>query len=506
MKPSRGFLLAVATLGLGLVLWDTHQVVVDDQAHYITSGINLVGGHGFTNPDGEPETWFPPLYPLLIGLVTVATGDGLVAAKLLSLVFSAVWVVAVYRAGRSIAGDAAGLAGAVILIALPVRALFSVLSMSQALFSALLWSAAALHVADLEDRRPTTAPLVALLLGLASLTRPEGLLPAALFIADRAARTWAASPGRALRHAGLMAAVMAVVLLPYSVFLYRATGTLAVTGKSSINLAVGRAHAAGEPLYRIDPGTLDVVMNTLPGGFSEITRYARNLREEVRIVAGHLDYLWLCWAGLGAWLLLERRRGGAVALIWAGAPLAVMPAYVMASPFVVPYLPVFTVAAGAGIVHVSRAALGVLPYPTSRMAAGLVVVVTLLWTAAGMGQDLRSYHDPGREAVAERQAGEWLRQSAAPGEAVAAVGGTVAYHSKLLSRRLTGDDLTLVTAYMRAQDIRYLAVSGRDAGALHASVRALLDEPSATGLSLLHTSTDPSGWVCRILALDPAGR
>lgn len=502
----RELLLAAATIGLGILLWNTHKVAVDDQAHYITSGINLVSGQGFTNPAGEPETWFPPLFPLLIGLTHLVVGDGLLAAKLLSLCASVVWVLAVHRLGRRIAGDAAGLAAAAILVALPVRAMFSVLSMSQALFGALLWSAVAAYVADLKDERRRTAPLVGLLLGLAALTRPEGLLVAALVVADRAARSWPDVPRRAWRRAATMAAVAAIVVLPYSVYLYRTTGVLAVTGKSAINLAVGRAHTAGVPLYRVDPESLAVEMIVRPGGLREVVRYARNLREEVRLLAGQLDYVWLWWAGLGAWLLMLRRGNGAATVVWAVAPLVVMPAYVMAGPFVVPYLPAFALAAGAGIVHAWQVAVRRAPGGPSPLAAGVIVVASLAWAAAGAAQDLRSFLDPGREAVAEKLAGEWLSERARPEDAVAAIGGTVAYHSGLLARRLTSDPLPLVAAYLRAQNIKYLALSDRDASSLHPSVLGLLRQPDAPDLRLLHTTADPVGSVCRVFAVSREAR
>jgi 4-amino-4-deoxy-L-arabinose transferase-like glycosyltransferase len=298
MRFRHEIILAAATLGIGGLLWGSHQVVAADHATYITSGINLFAGKGFTSPGGWPETWFPPVYPLLIGVLNILTGDGMLAAKLVSLAASVVWVLAFYRVGRSIGGETVGLVAAVILLVQPDRALFSVLSMSQAVFSALLWSAVALYIADPGDARPTTAPLTGVLLGLAALTRPEGLLAAGVIVMDRAVRLWPTSPRRAVTRAGILAAAFAIVLLPYIVYLYRTTGKLTMTGKTEINLAVGRSLSSGEPLYRIDPSTLDLVMNRGQGGARDLVRYARNLREEVRLIAGQLDHVWLFWASL----------------------------------------------------------------------------------------------------------------------------------------------------------------------------------------------------------------
>jgi len=501
----REIALAGGTIGIGVFLWNSHQVVVTDHAHYITSGINLLNGKGFTNHVGAPETWFPPVYPLLIAVAHLFVGDGMQAAKLVSLAASVAWIVAVHRVGCAVGGPAVGAVTALMLLLQPDRALFSVLSMSQATFSALLWSAVAVYVADLEDRKRATAPTVSALLALAALTRPEGLLPAGLFVVDRAVRLWPSSPRRAVHRAALMAGVVALILLPYSVYLYRTTGKVALTGKSDINFAVGRAEATGEPLYRINPETLELDLNHGKGGVRDLVRYARNLRAEVRLLAGQLDHVWVFWAGLGVWLLLLARSPSAVVVGWAGAPLAVMPLYLMAPPFVVPYLAVFMLPAAVGAVRVARACMGREWPATPRLAGAVLVCATAVWALAGSVQDLQSFRDPGREAVAERMAGEWLARSPSVEGPVIAVGATVAYYSGRIHRYMTRDDLSLVRAHMRARRIPYLAVSDRDGDHLHASVRALLSRGEADGLRLLHTAVDPAGAVCRVFTLDSAG-
>lgn len=503
MWPRRELLLALAALAIGALLWSRHQVVVMDQAHYIGSGISLVRGTGFVNPSGEPETWFPPLYPLLIGLVHLLIPDGVAAAKLVSVVASAVGAIAVYRLGRSLDGAATGLVAALVAMVQPDCALFGAQPISQALFSALLWSAMAVYAADIGDRRTSTAPASGALLGLAALTRPEAALPAALLTLDRAARLWRVSPKRAVLRAGLIAGVFALVLLPYVAYLFRATGQLSLTGKSEINLAIGRASASGEPLYRIDQATMTLTLNTGRGGWRDVVRYARNLRVETRELSWLHDVVWLIWVGIGLWVLIERRAGEALILLWAAAPLAVIPVYAVVLAYLIPYFPAFTIAAAVGAVHAWRACSTTSWSAAPRIAAAVVLGATVLWATVGTIQDLPAYRIPVGAHRAEREAGEWLAAATKGTGAIMANGGTVAYYSGLTRVNMPGDELPSIVAFMRARHVGFLAVSDYDRVPRHPSVEALRSNPRADGLQLVHTAADQEGKRCLVFALAP---
>lgn len=498
--------LAVATLAVGIGLWGSHQVVVADQAHYITSGTNLVRGLGFTNPAGQPEIWFPPLYPLAIGLVALATGDAFVAAKLVSLLASVVWVIAVYRTGRALGHERAALIAAGLLVLQPERASFSVLSMSQGLFSALMWSAIAVHVSDADDRRRATAPVTGILFGLASLTRPEALLPALLVAADRGLELWRRSTRRAAARTAVMLGCMALIVAPYSLYLFRTTGSFSPTGKSEVNLAIGRSVDSGEPAYRIDPSTNDVVTNPGRGGWRDLVRYSRFLQREVGMLGVMLDVAGAIWLGLGCWLLIRARSGRCRVLLWAAAPLAVIPFYVPVPAYLAPFLPALVLAAAVGIAHVWNEAASPDTPPGVRRVAAAVLIATIGWTAASDAHTLVHYYTPGREPVAERLCGEWLARTASPADRVTAVGGTIAYYAGVRWQYLTGDPLPQVVAYMRAQGIRYLGVGTRDRPVLHPTVAGLLDGAPASGVRLVHATAAPDGAACRVFVLDESGR
>ena len=60
-----------------------------DAIAYITGGVNLFTTGSFTNPGGEPELWFPPLYPILIGAASLGGRvDPATVAHLISASFA----------------------------------------------------------------------------------------------------------------------------------------------------------------------------------------------------------------------------------------------------------------------------------------------------------------------------------------------------------------------------------------------------------------------------------
>jgi len=66
----------LAAAGAGLVLVSTAKYgagISPDSAVYLDVARNLVSGKGFVSHTGEPLVWWPPLYPMLLALIGLAT-------------------------------------------------------------------------------------------------------------------------------------------------------------------------------------------------------------------------------------------------------------------------------------------------------------------------------------------------------------------------------------------------------------------------------------------------
>lgn len=74
--------------------WDSHM--------YLAAGKNLVTGQGFTRPSGKAELWFPPFYPLLIGIFYKMIGRLELAGHLVSVSAFLISIVLFFRLAKLI--------------------------------------------------------------------------------------------------------------------------------------------------------------------------------------------------------------------------------------------------------------------------------------------------------------------------------------------------------------------------------------------------------------------
>jgi len=140
----------------------------------------MATGHGFSAPfrmDTGPTAWMTPVYPMLIAAVFRVFGTYTYAAFLaaagLNVLFSTAACVPIYFAGKRIAGQSTGAAGAWLwavfpnAILLPVEAIWDA-SLAALLGATLLWA-----TLELDRSRRTTAWIgYGLLWGLALMTTP----------------------------------------------------------------------------------------------------------------------------------------------------------------------------------------------------------------------------------------------------------------------------------------------------------------------------------------------
>ncbi len=182
-----------------------------DTPDYDEIARNLLSGAGFVSQEnwfGHPvRSWRAPGYPLLLAAVYGVAGPGHLAVKLVQAVLGAVTVLFVYLLARRMRPAAAPLAGLAAALYPPLVAGANEV-MSECLFTTLLVAALWAVVESRHRRSRGGAFGAGVLIALAGLTRPVGLLaaPAVLAVAaweDRAAlmawlRRWALPLGAGL--------------------------------------------------------------------------------------------------------------------------------------------------------------------------------------------------------------------------------------------------------------------------------------------------------------------
>ncbi len=171
-------LLLVGAALRGLYLWDnlTHspfsQLLVLDSAHYDLWAVDIAEGDWW----GEGVFVQAPLYPYLLGMLYALVGRRLWLVYGLQHLLGLVNVWLVWRLGRRWFDDRVAVVGATLFALYP----FAVFLEGKVLVTTLYvtWSLLALHLAGrlAEHGRWRRAALLGLVLGLASVTRANGLV------------------------------------------------------------------------------------------------------------------------------------------------------------------------------------------------------------------------------------------------------------------------------------------------------------------------------------------
>jgi 4-amino-4-deoxy-L-arabinose transferase-like glycosyltransferase len=231
VESGRSFLVALGAIaGLALVVRIIFIVVVDptvpplgDASAYRLLAEQLAHGQGYIRPFDNlllhvhrPTAEYPPLFPLLLALPVRAGVHSVEGLRIFVAFVGAGTVALVGLLGRRVASPAAGLIAAALAAIYPMLFLSEATLMAESLYVALV--TIVLLAAYRAFDEPTRARFAALglAIGLATLTRAEGLLlgiivvvPLALWLRDLPGRERAA---RALIALG----IAVVVLLPWT--------------------------------------------------------------------------------------------------------------------------------------------------------------------------------------------------------------------------------------------------------------------------------------------------
>ena len=243
-------LLLAFALRLGLALLP--RVIRWDEPDYLWLGKSLLTGGGYTI-SGVPELHYAPLLPILSGLVYVVTGNPEVGTTFWFVLLGTLSCLPVYWVAKRVYGER------VAQLAAFLSAIFPSLSsavlywgtMTEPVYVLLTCSALWGAIVALDRDKLWAFAAVGAVLGLAFLTRPEGLVWLAAYCVlfplvlalDRRLRRW-----RTLLRLAVLVGAFLLVASPYMFFLHRHTGKWMATGKLSITYDIGQAVLENDPV------------------------------------------------------------------------------------------------------------------------------------------------------------------------------------------------------------------------------------------------------------------
>jgi 4-amino-4-deoxy-L-arabinose transferase-like glycosyltransferase len=528
-----GFALRVA---IGL----TDDAPATDETAYLRSGVSLVEGDGYQR-EGQPELHFPPFVPFLLGVASRVVSDPHTGTVMLTCLASTALIVPLALLGRRIAGPVAGVATAWVAALGPglSTTLANRGAGSEAEYTLLVVTALWLVVsaADRQGRARTWRVFGAgVLVGLAYLTRPEGLfmaVPLGVAVLALAAR----GPGRRVGlsrrrwlrdlarvrdlRAGLplLAAFVVpivVCIVPYALYLHDHTGKWQLSAKTqdaSIEawhaVARGDREARDSVLYALDETGLEFAagrssLATLaredPAGYLGIVR--TNVGSLVTSITNPVSNQWLSWlllplplwfmAVVGAW---RHRRSSTVRLVLAVGALPVATALAF---FVQPRYLIVAVALAIPLVSAAIAALT----PAWRRPAFAVVAALLaLSSIQAFHSEAAGWWHPSDHSD-QRQAGEWIAAHTDSDDRVMTRSMVVEYYADRPTMAIPYADIDQILAYARYHGAQYLVVDWYTAVRLRPQLAPLRIADEVPGLRLAH-EVRAEGRTTRIFALDP---
>ncbi len=287
MKIKKEHLLLASILAIGIVarlLKFDEPIMGTDVAAFSRLGKNLIeyGRYAF-GENYNMGVFFPPGYPVFVGILNLAIDDLFLSAKLVSLVAGCISIILAYLIGRELYNRDAGLFAALAFAVYPLILIVSIQGWSDALFFCFLLLSIYTFLVSLRRDDLLIYLLLGISFGISYLVRPEGMF---LFFMPFL-NLFGLFDGRLCfkkRYLLKISALLIVFLLvisPYVRFLKGYTGKLALSGKSNISLLLGELSGdndyhkivnAPDNLYDKAAFTLNEEKNRLTGWDPETNR------------------------------------------------------------------------------------------------------------------------------------------------------------------------------------------------------------------------------------------
>lgn len=539
-KPSRRELLTlIVILGAALIvrtlLASLDRVIRWDEPDYLTLGINLFSGKGYTT-GVVPELHYTPFYPIVTGLLHLIVRNAELASNLVYMAAGTLLIVPVYAIARRFYGRRTALTVACLLAVFPALSA-SVLywgTMTEPLYILLLFSAFYAALLGMEDDKPWAFVAAGALLSLAYLTRPEGIITFCLLLAYlifvRLVQRRLVKRRTILALVGFVLA-FAIVAAPYLGWLYVKSGRLLITGK------LGLTYAMGQTVIDKDPAAYDKLISSLDETGLEVVWYSperfnysvvddlladpagfvHRTGVNARILAGQFISHTVFPTALGAPLLLglmnvawdrRRLRRELLLLTAVAAPLVSFLPFHIEIRFFAPLMPVLLIWVAHGLEAIGTwlaetwNLLGpaVANQGRRQRLSQILAVLPLALVLAYLVAVIPLAVSNGRQTLdwTHKQAGLWLKSNTPAGASVMARDLAIAVYAERPFVPSPNADVDEAMAYARYHQANYYVVDDYEITKLRPLLTPLLDTKNPPQ-GLVHEETLTDGTLRTII-------
>lgn len=212
---------------------------IDEMYHYRWASL-IAGGDIFVNA----PYFRAPLYPFFLGLLLAVSGKNLFFVRVIQMLVGCLTVFVTYRLGERLAGRAAAVMAALLMILYPLTTYFDGELLLDPLFT--LLALLTLYFIAVPENKPDRPVLAGVFFALAALTRPTVLIFAPFIIAYYLrGRTDRGRRGTGIKMAGQFILMAGLVIAPITIINLAASGQFVlISYQGGINFYIGNNPAA----------------------------------------------------------------------------------------------------------------------------------------------------------------------------------------------------------------------------------------------------------------------
>lgn len=501
-KALLGWTLLALLLRFVLVCGFEH-VISPDGTQYVLLGQNLLAG----NFRAGLSTYWPPLYPLLVGLATLLFRDAEFAGRFVSVVAGTLLVLPAHRLIRLWYGSRAALLGASLVALHPFLIYYSTVLLTESTYTLLFTTGVLAGWSALSGGRARTYLLAGAAFGACYLLKPEAagfillllsmILVRQIFVRATRLKTTA-------RNALLLCAGFLSLAAPYLLYLRHETGAWTISGKLDRHLLQGSQRAVD--------GLTPLTLSSAPGFANAFAQLAKALRFEYELFNLIFPPVFVLLVALCLFRQSWTRERAWRELYLLSFIAATLAGYIVTLPnirFLVPLLPLLLCWLANGIIEFTewvdetcaRFKVAGKFWPRVRRLVAPLVVVCLLASLLPVFLYLMR-GDKWGDYYGQKRAAVWIKEhDASPAPVIMSTMPIAAFYAGGRHVALTDEDYEAFLARARREGVGYVVVNERDFR--HLSLRSLLDEQSThLGLRRVHELAESPGHKIIVYGLD----
>ena len=435
------------------------QGIAYDGAHYGFVARDFLKGD-FTKGLSSPA---PPLYPFLISLLSPDPAHVEITGRLLSLFWGTFTVIPLFYLIKEAVGRREAIFSALFYSFHPYLVTYSGMLLSEATYWGLLILSVYLFWTGLRREKVWKISLSGVFLGLAYLTRPEGIGYILVFLA------WIVVDGvlkkrwfRTFVFNGVLISSIFILSIPYVIYVHQETGQWLISKKA----VEAQSQLFKKSIVNIEPSKGIEETNPEKKN-SKIVWVTRNIVHHLPSVIYHYlrAYHFSLWLFLLFGLIRIRQKMIAFELFSASLILfhlislsSFLPSTIR---FSVPVIPLSLFWAGAGILEMRRYSEKIKISNPEKVVFWLILFVILI-------QLPQSLTPERRHRAEQKKVGLWLKQNTPPDAIIMSNSPQEAFYAErefiMLPRgnskkRTTGKSYEEIIQFAKSKGVRYILVN-----------------------------------------------